>query len=704
VKQSPLKWWQRPVVILAHQYDADMAAEKSPQALERLARWKRSLGFDAEHLLLNHSMMEGSAGGDDPRAYLFRNRCGFRDDWLRRYLPIAQEQGLRVIVYFNVHWFKPGSFPDDHFVVDPAGRPKVIYGNGYAVCPRGPFRRWAQGMAEDLGGYRIDGVFLDGPLEDRCWCPSCRAEFCARFGPEQPTSAASCPPELGGAYAEFPASGAVGFVEAFAGALRRTNPEAVLYTNGIANGGDGKSMAGTARWTNLVGAEGGFIGYQPLTGNFPFNAGCAAKVLEARARGRGRVIFSDCGFKKFDYHAHPKGEIARMYAGTIANGASPWFLVLRHAVRTEGIRTAVRFNRLIRANRAALTNGESLAEAALIHSPVNLALAGKVEGGSGDDVARREGAARRLAVPRHYNEFRGIYAALARSGYPFDVLEEANLPAGELPARVRLLVLPGLGGVSDETAGRLREFVRAGGRVLATFDSTLFDEAGGRRADFALADVFGASIEGDVLGPSDLDYLAVTRKSALTRGTSQGVLPCPEYWWRVKAAKGARVLLQHHEKMPRRYAALTPVSSSPAAVINKFGRGRAVLIPSALGAHYLSYRFPDERVLIKNAARMLARPPVEISGGDEFVETTLRRAADGSVVLHLTNWASGERPATRAIPLGPLDVRVRLPRGFRPKSAFMAAARREVALSVKGAWARLVVPRLEEYEMAVFRP
>lgn len=708
MKGTALKWWQRPVVILAHQYDADATAAKGPRALERLVRWKRSLGFEAEHLLLNHSMMEGSAGGDDPRAYLFRNRSGYREDWLSQYLPVAQKHGLRVIVYFNVHWFRPGSFPADHFVVDAAGTPKVIYGSGYEVCPRGPFRRWAEGMAQDLGAYPIAGVFLDGPPEDRCWCRSCRAEFRARFGAELPASPADLPtagaPELAAAYAGFPASGATGFVEAFAAGLRAKNPEAILYTNSIADGGDGKSLAATARWTDLVGAEGGFIGYQPLTGNFPFKAGCAAKVLEARAKGRGRLIFSDCAFKRFDYHAHPKGEIARMYAGTIANGASPWFLVLQHAVKVEGIRTAVRFNRLIRANRAALTNGESLAGAALVHSPVNLMLAGRIEGGSGDDVARREAASGRLTVPRHYNEFRGLYAALARSGYPFDVLEEANLLEDELPLRVRLVILPGLSAVGDETVSKLREFVRRGGRLLATFDSTLFDEAGRRRNDFALADVFGASVEGELVGPSSLDYLAVTGKNALTRGASQAVLPCPEYWRRVKAAKSARALLYYHEKMARRYAALTPVSSSPAAVANRFGRGLAILIPSALGDHYLNFRFPDERALIRNAARMLARPPVELSGGDEFVETTLRRAADGSVVLHLTNWASGERPATRAIPLGPLDVRVRLPRGFRPESAFLAMARRKAKVSVKGTWVRLTLPCLEEYEMVVLRP
>ena len=156
-REGRLAWWQRPVIILAHQYDENMATEKDPEAIERLVRWKRALGFDAEHLLLNYSMMQGAEGGDDSRTYLFKNRHGFTEDWLSDYLPVAQSQGLRVIVYFNCHWFKFSAFPDDHFVVNAAGEREVIYGNGGRVCPRGSFRAWSEGLAEDLGEYAIDG-------------------------------------------------------------------------------------------------------------------------------------------------------------------------------------------------------------------------------------------------------------------------------------------------------------------------------------------------------------------------------------------------------------------------------------------------------------------------------------------------------------------------------------------------------------------
>jgi hypothetical protein len=301
-------------------------------------------------------------------------------------------------------------------------------------------------------------------------------------------------------------------------------------------------------------------------------------------------------------------------------------------------------------------------------------------------------------------EFRGLYAALTRSGFPFDLTDEDQLLEGKLPARIKLLILPGVGAMSDRLSEQVRQFVKRGGSLLATFDTSLFDEGGARRKDYALADVFGAGATGELLGPSGLDYLGVTARNAVTDGLSQDVLPCPEYWQLVKASAAAKTLLYYYEKMPRRYAALPPLSKNPAAVLNRFGKGQAIFIPSTVGDLSLRYRFPDIRMLLRNAARLLARPPVEVEGGDEFVETTLRRGADGSVVLHLINWASGERPSAGAIPLGPLKVSIRLPPDTeRPRSVRLAMSGRKARLSVKGRVASFVVPRIEEYELAILR-
>jgi len=103
--------------------------------------------------------------------------------------------------------------------------------------------------------------------------------------------------------------------------------------------------------------------------------------------------------------------------------------------------------------------------------------------------------------------------------------------------------------------------------------------------------------------------------------------------------------------------------------------------------------------LLAASAAKLAPPPVRIDGAGEFVAAALRRGAGGTVVLHLTNLATGRRPSTGAIPLGPLDIELRLPRNMtvRRVGTCWSPARLRFHLSRDRLRFRLSLP--EEYEM-----
>ena len=59
-----------------------------------------------------------------------------------------------------------------------------------------------------------------------------------------------------------------------------------------------------------------------------------------------------------------------------------------------------------------------------------------------------------------------------------------------------VLVLPNVGALSDAQAASIRRFVAHGGALIATGVSSLYDEWGGTRPDFALAGLFGAHATG----------------------------------------------------------------------------------------------------------------------------------------------------------------------------------------------------------------
>src|SRR6185369_3044257 len=64
----------------------------------------------------------------------------------------------------------------------------------------------------------------------------------------------------------------------------------------------------------------------------------------------------------------------------------------------------------------------------------------------------------------------GAYQALVEARIPFEMVYEQLLDAESLKS-FKLLILPNVAALSDKQCGQLRDFVKAGGNLLATFDT-----------------------------------------------------------------------------------------------------------------------------------------------------------------------------------------------------------------------------------------
>ena len=86
----------------------------------------------------------------------------------------------------------------------------------------------------------------------------------------------------------------------------------------------------------------------------------------------------------------------------------------------------------------------------------------------------------------------GWYQALIEARIPFEMVHDRLLDAEHVD-QFKTLILPNIAALSDEQCRQLRAFVDRGGSLVATYETSLYDEWGAKRADFGLADLFGVS-------------------------------------------------------------------------------------------------------------------------------------------------------------------------------------------------------------------
>ena len=103
---------------------------------------------------------------------------------------------------------------------------------------------------------------------------------------------------------------------------------------------------------------------------------------------------------------------------------------------------------------------------------------------------------------------KGMYHALIEHRLPFEMVNDRLMDAERLKP-FKLLILPNIAALSTEQCDQLKKFVAEGGSIVATYETSLYDEEGKQRNDFGLAELFGISYDGSVEGPLQNSYLRI---------------------------------------------------------------------------------------------------------------------------------------------------------------------------------------------------
>src|SRR5258708_25910101 len=101
-----------------------------------------------------------------------------------------------------------------------------------------------------------------------------------------------------------------------------------------------------------------------------------------------------------------------------------------------------------------------------------------------------------------------MYQALIEARIPFEMAHDRLLDPAHID-RFKLLILPNIAALSDAQCEQLRQYVSRGGSLLATHETSLYDEWGVRRQNFGLSSLFRVNSNGPVQEPMQNSYLRI---------------------------------------------------------------------------------------------------------------------------------------------------------------------------------------------------
>ncbi len=316
----------------------------------------------------------------------------------------------------------------------------------------------------------------------------------------------------------------------------------------------------------------------------------------------------------------------------------------------------------------------------------------------------------------------GAFRAATEGHRPVTLLTDDDITADRLK-RFAVVVLPGAAALSERQCAALRGYVRAGGGLVATGDTSLCDEIGRARKDFALADVFGVSYKGRPAAPAKRVELDGNFAVAIDEG-----------YWRERVGLARLKWGKHPLTADEALGRLVPsgdvtfkgplvavgepgpgevvcrvvpegwkAAPLPGVVCRVFGKGRVVYLAACLDAALWSYAYPYQRRLFLRAMDWAARarPAVEVTA-PLCVHATFWEQA-GRRVVHLfngVNTAAGHGLPSAEVPLREETLPIHGIRvAFRERPKRVTLRPEGKVLAMEGG--AVVVPRLDLHAMVV---
>lgn len=690
-------------------------APRAPSWADRPMRWaqltlveddpgKFDLAFWLDYFARTKSDAVCLSGGGCvayyPTAIPFHHRSAWLDgrDVLGELIAGCRKLGMVVIARTDPHATYDdveAAHPDwIHVTAEGQRRRHWASPEMWVTCALGPynFDFMTDVKREIATRYQPDGIFInrwDG--SGQCYCEHCRKNFRAASGLELPRTNNPQDPARR-AYLRWRQDRLFVLWRKWDDAVRAINPDSCVIPNTGGGAGSGLDMVRISELAPTLMAD-----HQARRGVMPpWGNGKRGKEFRATMGRKPIVGIFSVGLEepyRWKDSVQNPAEITLWAVNGIANGLRPWFTKFAGSINDpRWLKPVEDLYAWCAANENYLRHERPLARVGLVYSQ-QTAWFVPSERGSREDAAD------------------GWYHALIEARVPFEMVHDRLLDAEHL-APFKTLILPAIAALSDTQCEQLRAFVARGGGLVATTDTSLFDETGVKRKDFGLAGLFGVSFGGRTETQMHNAYLRLEHETAKGHPLLAGLEDAPRI---IHGANRLEVIA--NEKFPsplltfippypdlpmEKVYERTPRTDVAQVFLREVGAGRVVYFPWDIDRTFWEVLDLDHGKLLRNAVAWATNEhaPVTVIG-QGVVEVVLWRQTN-SITVHLVNLTNPmmmKGPIRELMAVDEQKVRVQLPSGVNAKGVRLLVANRTVEFQQTGPWLETTVPSVLAHEV-----
>lgn len=631
-----------------------------------------------------------------------------RSAWLGTTDPFGDlVQGCRALDMIVVARTDPHAVRQDAFAahpewvaVDSEGNPRRHWAQPdlWVTCALGPynFDFMTEVHREIMTRYGVEGIFANRWAgHGICYCDGCRRHFYDKFHLALPRARDPQDPAYRHYY-RWRQELLFAVWARWDEVIRGINPQARFIANsggGALSSIDMKRIGQLAdllfadrqaRWDTMPIWANGKNGkeYRATLGNKPIG-GIFSVGHEEKYRWKDSV--------------QSEAEIRLWVAEGIANGLRPWFTkfggVLYDQRWLKPVEEIYTWHHQI---ESYLRDQQPLARVGMVYSQLTAAYYG------GEQVWAK--------VEDHTL---GWYQALIEARIPFEMVHDDLLDAAHID-QFKALILPNIAVLSDRQCQQLRDYVARGGSLIATYETSLYDEEGRRRETFGLADLFGADVAGAIEGPMQNSYLRLERDATTgefhpllvglgdTERIINGVHRLP-VTSRTALAHAPLTLVPSYPDLPMEEVyPRADHTGIPEVYLQEVGNGRIVYFPWDIDRTFWEILAVDHGKLLANAVAWATNeePPVKVTGPGVLDVTVWQQPTSLTVhLVNLTNAMFMKGPIRELLPIGEQRVRVQVPAGKTVQRVQLLRSDTTPSWHEEAGWITVQVPTILDHEV-----